>query len=138
MAEERRVIETKVPREEAYTKCFKRASLLGLNMTVNIRGQQLEVGENRRGAGYWTLVVLGLIFYVIPGVLMLVYWRPVYYCKLTFEDAAEGCTIIATLKGTRGRQFFQEVAALLIRRRTARGLEPGAPFPVNVQSTPPP
>ena len=114
MAEERRVLETKLSREEAYAKCFKRASHLGLNVTIMTKGHQLEVRETRRTAGWWTAVILGFIFYIIPGILVLVFWKPIDYCSLMFDDSAEGCLVTATLKGERGRRFFSEVAGLLM------------------------
>lgn len=115
MAEERRVIETKLSRDDAYTRCFKRAALLGVDIKANVKAERLEVRMGgTRGGGYWTLVVLGFLVYILPGILMLIFWRRTGTCTLLFQDGSEGTTITATVKGEKGRQFFNDVSAVLI------------------------
>jgi hypothetical protein len=116
MAEERRVVETRLPKDEAFKKCFKRAGQLGLDIVANIPGQRLEVRKVKRTAGWWCAVIFGFLFYIVPGVLVLVFWKPVETCTLVFDEHGEGTTVTAQVsgKGEGGLGFYNEVAGILI------------------------
>jgi hypothetical protein len=114
MAEERKVVETKLSRDEAYRKCFKRASLLGLNIKANIPGERLEIEKTKRSPMWWASVILGFCLYIVPGVLVLTLWKPVEYCSLVFDENGEGSTVTARVKGESGVQFFNDVSGILL------------------------
>jgi hypothetical protein len=113
-SEERRVVDTKLTKAEAYTKCFKRASQLGLNIKANIAGERLEVVKTKRTGAWWAAVIGGTLLYVVPGVLVLLYWKPIEYCTLIFDENGSGATVTGVVKGETGDQFFNDVAGLLI------------------------
>lgn len=116
MAEERRVIETRVPKDDAFKKCFKRAGQLGLDIVANIPGERLEVQKIKRTGAWWTAVIIGFMCYIVPGILVLVFWKPVETCTLVFDQNGEGTTITAQVKGKGegGLGFYNEVAGILI------------------------
>lgn len=114
MPEERKVVETKLSKDEAYKKCFKRASQLGLNIKANIPGERLEVIKVKRTGAWWAAVIGGTLLYIIPGVLVLLFWKPVEYCHLIFDESGAGATVVGQVKGEAGQQFFNDVAGLLI------------------------
>ena len=114
MAEERKVVDTKLPKDEAHKKCFKRASQLGLNIKANIPGERLEIAKTKRTGAWWAAVIGGFCFYIVPGALVLAFWKPIEYCYLIFDDNGAGTTVTAQVKGEAGQQFFNDVAGLLI------------------------
>ena len=114
MAEERKVVDTKLSKADAYQKCFKRASQLGLNIKANIPGERLEIVKAKRTAVWWISVIVGFCLYIVPGVLVLVLWKPVEYCHLIFDENGPGATVTFQIKGESGNQFFNDVAAMLI------------------------
>lgn len=116
MGEQRKVVESKLSKDDAYKKSFKRAGQLGLDIRANIPGQRLEVSKLKRTGLWWTAVIVGLLFYVVPGVLVLVFWKPVSSCSLIFDDNDEGSTVTAQVNGDGegGMGFYNEVAGLLI------------------------
>ena len=114
MAEERKVVETKVSVSEAYQKCFERATQLGLNIKTNISGQRLEIEKVNRTALWWVCVVLGFCFYIVPGVLVLVLWKPVEYCHLVFDENGSGAILTGMVKGESGLQFWSKITGILL------------------------
>jgi len=114
MAEERKVVDTKLVKREAYEKCFKRASQLGLNIKANVPGERLEVEISKRTAAWWAAVIIGLLFYVVPGILVLMFWKPIEYCKLIFDENSGGATVTGMLKGESGNQFWNDVSGILL------------------------
>lgn len=114
MAEERRVVDSKLSKVEAYEKCYKRAMQLGLNVKVNVRGERLEIEKSKRTGAWWTAVIFGFFFYIIPGILVLALWKPVEYCRLVFDENSTGSTVTGQVKGESGVQFFNDISAILI------------------------
>lgn len=57
MAEERKVVESRLPKEESYKKCFRRATQLGLNIKANIPGERLEIEKTKRTGLWWVSAV---------------------------------------------------------------------------------
>jgi hypothetical protein len=116
MAEQRKIIETKLSKDDAYKKCFKRATQLNLDIRANIQGERLEVVKGKKTGAWWTVVILGFIFYIIPGVLMLIFWKPESSCILIFSEDDNCSTITVQIKGDGegGTGFFNEVSGLLM------------------------
>lgn len=113
MTEERKVVETNLTRPEAYKKCFKRATQLGLTIKANVMGERLEIEKGKRTVLWWLAVIFGFALYIFPGVLVLVFWKPVDYCRLFFEDSPEGTVVVAQVKGEAGTQFFNDISGVL-------------------------
>jgi len=61
-------------------------------------------------------VIFGFLLYIIPGILVLVLWKPESSCELVFDDNGSGSTVTAQVRGSGegGMGFFNEVAGLLI------------------------
>jgi len=117
MSEQRRVVESKLSVDEAYKKCFKRAGQLGLEIKTNVPSQRLEVRRVKRTGLWWVAVIVGFCIYVIPGVLVLVLWKPADSCSLVFDaDDGGGATVTGQIKGDgdAGMGFFNEISGLLI------------------------
>jgi hypothetical protein len=117
MSEQRRVVETRLTAEEAYKKCFKRAGQLGLEIKTNIPNERLEVRRTKRTGLWWTAVIVGLCFYVIPGVLVAVLWKQADSCSLVFDAGDKGGTTVTGQvngSGDAGMGFFNEISGLLI------------------------
>ena len=117
MSEQRRVVETKLTAEEAYKKCFKRAGQLGLEIKTNIPNERLEVRRTKRTGLWWTAVIVGLCFYVIPGVLVAVLWKQADSCSLVFDAGDKGgTTLTGQVNGTgdAGMGFFNEISGLIM------------------------
>ncbi len=116
MSEMRSLIEIKLEGREAYSKCLKRAQRLGYVVTNKIPGQVLRIEKKNYTAVWWISVILGFLFYVIPGILVLILWKPVDYCELDFEESDEEgfkTTIIGKIKGEVGQEFFSQVSGIL-------------------------
>jgi len=113
---QRRVVETKLSKDDAFKKCFKRAGQLGIEIPANIPGERLEVRKTKRTGLWWTAVILGFCFYIVPGVLVLIFWKPADTCTLVFDQNDEGTTITAQVngQGEGGVGFFNEISGLLM------------------------
>jgi hypothetical protein len=112
--EERKVVDTRLTKDEAYKKCFKRASQLGLNIQANIPGERLEIVKTKRTGAWWAAVIGGFCFYILPGVLVLIFWKPVETCTLIFDESGSGATVTGVVKGETANQFFSDISGLLI------------------------
>ncbi|MGL4512073.1 MAG: hypothetical protein ACRCT8_03210 [Lacipirellulaceae bacterium] len=112
-AAQRRVIETSVARADAYAKCFKRATQMGWDVSVNVKGQRLVLSRVERSPGWWCAVIFGFLFYIIPGILVLLLWSPKHECQLVFEEDAEITSIVAMLQGKEAVVFFNEISGML-------------------------
>ena len=101
---------------EAFVKCFKRAVQLGLEIRANIPGERLEVCKGSRTFLWWTAVILGFCCYIIPGVLVLAFWKPGRTCTLIFDQNDDGTSITAQVsgEGEGGIGFFNEISGLLM------------------------
>jgi len=116
MDEQRRIIECDLSKTEAYAKCFKRTSQMGYNITANVRNELIEIEQLNRTTGWWVAVIVGFCLYIVPGVLVLLLWKPKDYCKLLFETSEDGVgtTVIGLMKGEKGSQFFSVISSLLL------------------------
>ena len=115
MGEQRRIMETKLPVEEAYKKILKRTSQYGYSISSNVPNQLLEVKIKNKTPVWWVCVILGFICYIIPGILILLLWKPEEYCKITFDKQEDGNTeIIALIKGEKALEFFNSMVGLLL------------------------
>jgi hypothetical protein len=116
VAEVRSLIESKFSREVAYKKALKRAQKLGYMITQTVPSQTLRVEKVVRHAGWWVAVIFGILLYVVPGILVLVLWKPIQYCELTFDDDDDdqaNSSIIGKISGEFGHGFFNQIAAEL-------------------------
>ena len=116
MAELRKLVETKLSNKQAYDKCLKRATKLGLTISVNLSEQRLKIEKKNHTPGWWIAVIIGFLFYIIPGIVILMSWKQIEYCDLLFEDSDEeegGTTVIAKVKGETGQEFFSQVMGIL-------------------------
>ena len=116
MAEVRSLIESSFARGDAYKKALKRAQRLGYNITQSVPNQTLRVEKIDRHAGWWVAVIFGFLFYILPGILVLVLWKPTQYCELTFDDDDEPnkkSSIVGKIRGEFGHGFFNQIAAEL-------------------------
>jgi hypothetical protein len=61
-------------------------------------------------------VIIGFLLYIIPGILVLVFWKPVESCALMFDERDGVTTITAQVKGKGqgGIGFFNQVVGLLL------------------------
>ncbi|MFP4280764.1 MAG: hypothetical protein ACLFQI_12300 [Halochromatium sp.] len=115
MAEVRNLIESPVPLDEAYKMALKRAQKLGYNITQSVPNQIIRVEKTDRHAVWWIAVIVGFLFYIIPGILVLVFWKPTQYCELSFDDeeGEKKTSIIGKINGEFGHGYFNQVAAQL-------------------------
>ncbi len=65
----------------------------------NIPGERLEVGKTKRTAGWWAAVIIGFGLYIVPGVLVLIFWKPGRSCTLVFDDDGAGTNVTAQVQG---------------------------------------
>lgn len=114
MAEIRKIIESPLKAEEAYAKLFKRASGMGYAIKSNIKGRKLELEWQTRNAIWWLAFVVGLLIYVLPGILVWALWKPKDVCKAYFENTENGSTITFMLSGGKAEQFYNESVGMLV------------------------
>jgi len=118
MSEIRSVIETNLTKEEAYKKVLKRAQKLGYKTREQQSQNEPNIKIEKRNYTpiWWIAVLIGLFFYIIPGILILIFWKPIDFCQLSFEDSDEKeykTLVIAKMKGEIGQEFFSQVSGLL-------------------------
>ena len=115
MSEMRKVVETELPPEEAYAKVFKRATQLGYNIVSNIKNKKLELEWENRNALWWIAFIVGLIFYIIPGILVWLFWKPKDRCTILFDKNQNGGTVVTfIISGPKALEFYNEVIGLLL------------------------
>jgi hypothetical protein len=114
MAEERRIAESKEDEKSVYKKLFKRASILGYDIKANIVGERLEIAKTNRHPLWWILTIVGICVYLIPGLLIIAFWKPQDYCNMIFSKKESGTEITFIINGESGLRFYNETCALLM------------------------
>jgi hypothetical protein len=72
------VISTKLSLDDAWNRITAVSIALGLEMEATAPKQELHFDLSRERPGlYWLIVILGFIFYIIPGLYVLWYYRTI-------------------------------------------------------------
>lgn len=114
MPESRSIFESKLSKSETYSKCLSKAQKLGLNVTQSVTEQIIRVEEQNRSPAWWAAVIFGFLFYIIPGILVLIYWKPYDHCELTFHDSDEegySTSVVGKFKGDLGRDAYNQLSS---------------------------
>lgn len=92
------VVFTRMNLEDAWDRCNRVSALLGLAADRSTPKEELYFDLSRERPGlYWVGVVLGFIFYVLPGLYLLWYYRTI---ELTVRFSATSAGTLVAGKAT--------------------------------------
>ena len=114
MAESRNFFHSKLPINDTYLKCLSNARKLGFTVTRNVTDQEIRIEEENKTPAWWAAVILGFICYIIPGILVLIYWKPYDHCELTFNQSDEEgfqTMVVGKFKGELGRDAYNMLSS---------------------------
>lgn len=111
----RTFFESSLGREEAYEKCLSQAQKLGYRIVQTVKGKILRIEETNKTIAWWLAVIFGFLTYVVPGILVLLYWKPVDFCEISFHDSDKekvGTSITGKYKGDLGRDAYYQLSSI--------------------------
>ena len=116
MAEVCSSFETNLSKKDAYKKCLKKAYRTGFGVNQIVPGERLRIEKRSPTLAWWLAVFFGIALYIIPGLIVMLCWKQIEYCDLTFEENNEGnsaTTVNAKIKGETGQELLGQISEIL-------------------------